>query len=84
MIASLSPGFNPWMYPDARPLSYFLIRKVSSPGASDREIGVYGLITGFPFVSLSPSGSEDLTMTQEARGSKEASLSFNLKVNLVA
>jgi hypothetical protein len=32
---------------------------------------------------LSPSGSEDLTMTQEARGSKEASSSSNLKMNLV-
>ena len=46
-------------------------------------MGVYGLITGFPFASLSPSGSEDLTMTQEATGSKEASSSFNLKTNLV-
>ena len=72
------------MYLDARPLSYFLIRNVNSPGASDREIGVYGLITGFPFASLSPSGSEDLTMMHEAMGSKEASSSFNLKTNLVA
>lgn len=82
LIASFSPGFNPWMYLDARPLSYLLIRKVNSPGVSDREIGVYGLITGFPLASLSPSGSEDFTMTQEAMGSKEASSSFNLKTNL--
>jgi len=72
------------MYLDARPLSYLLIRKASSPGVFDRETGVYGRITGFPFASLSPSGSEDLTMTQEATGSKEASLSPNLKTNLVA
>lgn len=58
------------------------MRKVNSPGLSDREIGVYALITGFPFASVSPSGSDDLTTTQEARGSKEASSSFNLKTNL--
>ena len=46
-------------------------------------MGVYGRITGIPFASLSPSGSEDLTMTQEATGSKEASLSPSLKMNLV-
>lgn len=82
LIASLSPGCNPWMYVEASPFSYLLIRKVSSPGVSDREMGVYALITGFPFASVSPSGLEDLTMTQEATGSKEASSSFNLKTNL--
>ena len=72
------------MYLDARPFSYLLMRKVNSPGVFDEETGVYGRITGFPFASLSPSGSEDLTMTQEATGSNEASLSPNLKTNLVA
>jgi len=72
------------MYLDARPLLYLFIRKVNSPGVFDREMGVYGRITGFPFASLSPSGLEDLTMTQEATGSKEASLSPNLNTNLVA
>jgi len=66
------------MYLDARPFSYLLIRKVNSPGVSEREMGVYGLNT-----SLGSSGSEDLTMTQEVRGSKDASSSFNLKTNLV-
>ena len=70
------------MYFEARPFSYFLIRRVSSPGVSDREMGVYALITGFPFASVSPSGSEDFTMTQEATGSKDASSSLNLNVNL--
>ena len=59
------------------------MRKASSPGVSDREMGVYALITGFPFASLSASGSEDFMMTQEARGSSEASSSFSLKRNLV-
>ena len=58
------------------------MRKVSSPGASDLDIGVYALMTGFPFASVSASGLEDFTTTQEARGSKDASSSFNLKTNL--
>lgn len=84
LIASLSPGRNPWMYLEARPFSYLLMRNVNSPGVSDREIGVYALITGFPFASVSPSGLEDFTTTQEATGSRDASSSFSLKTNLGA
>lgn len=70
------------MYTEARPVGYFLIKKVSSPGASDGEIGVYGRITGLPFLSTSASGFDDLTTTHDAIGRRDASLSGSSKMNL--
>jgi len=48
--------------------------RVSSPGVSGGETGVYGRTTGLPFGSLRASGSEAFTRRQEATGRKDASL----------
>ena len=82
LIANDSPGFRLWICTDARPFEYFLMRKVSSPGAFEGEMGVYGRITGFPCSFFNASGSDDLTTTQDATGRSEAWFSGNSKMNL--
>lgn len=66
-----SPAFIEWIYLEAFPLSYFLIRKWSSPGKSGRDVGVYGRMIGLPLASFNASGSGDFTKTQDATGSIE-------------
>ena len=82
LIARLSPGIISWKYFEAFPSGYFLTRKVSSPGASGGDMGVYGRITGRPLSSLSASGSEAFTTTQDATGRRDAWSSGNSKMNL--
>ena len=81
-MASVSPGFKLWMYTDARPFGYFFTRNVNSPGASEADIGVYGLITGLPFSFFNASGSDDLKTTQDATGRSDAWLSGSSNTNL--
>jgi len=81
-MANVSPGEREWIYLDAFPPSYFFIKKVSSPLELEGEMGVYGLTTFFPLESFSASGSDDLTTTQDATGSKDAWLSGSSKMNL--
>lgn len=70
------------MYLDMFPVSYFLIRRVRTPGASDGLTGVYGRMTGLPLASTRASGSEALTRRQDATGIKEASPLGSSKTNL--
>jgi hypothetical protein len=40
LMERLSPGFIEWIYFDALPLSYFLIKNTNSPSFSEGEMGV--------------------------------------------
>lgn len=65
--------FKECMCFEAFPLSYFLMSRDRTPGASEGETGVYGRMMGLPFLSSRASGSELLTIIHDVIGKRDGS-----------